>query len=76
MYALVAGIEAAGSDDPAEIQKALNGLSYDSVIGKIQWSATNHGGPAADYMAINTITNNALETTDYSKDKISELLAK
>jgi ABC-type branched-subunit amino acid transport system substrate-binding protein len=42
MQALVAGIERAGTTDPAQVAQAMLGLSYETPIGTQTIDATTH----------------------------------
>lgn len=39
---LFAGIKKAGSTDPAKVAKALDGLSFDSIVGKVTMRGADH----------------------------------
>ena len=50
MQALFAGIEKAGSTKPGDVAKALEGLTFDSIQGKVTLRAKDHQIEAPTYV--------------------------
>jgi ABC-type branched-subunit amino acid transport system substrate-binding protein len=64
---LFAGIEEAGSDDPAEVAEALNDLSFDSIAGEVTLRGDDHQLLRPSYMG---------QVTGKGKDLAFDILSK
>ncbi|UQU62761.1 ABC transporter substrate-binding protein [Couchioplanes caeruleus] len=70
---LAAAIGKAGGTDRAKVRDALEGLTLTTPNGTYRYSATDHSGLTADYIAITTVRSGAFVPTDYSRAKLATL---
>ncbi|MEV4703256.1 ABC transporter substrate-binding protein [Actinoplanes sp. NPDC049316] len=70
---LAAAVEKAGGTDRAKVRDALEGLTLTTPNGTYRYSAADHSGLTADYIAINTVRSGAFVPTDYTKTKLATL---
>jgi len=73
MQVIFAAIEKAGSTDHQAVRDALSTLEVDTVIGPIEYSDTNHGGPGAEYIAITKIADGEMIGEPWSVTNLDAL---
>ena len=71
MKVLAAGIQNAGSTDPAKIQKALEGLTLLTPNGTYHYSATDHAGLSSKYISVNVVKGGAFQATEWATAQFS-----
>jgi branched-chain amino acid transport system substrate-binding protein len=68
---LAAAITAGKSTDPAKIRTALEGLALTTPNGTYHYSATDHAGLAAKYIAIDVVHGGKLVATDWARTQLA-----
>lgn len=71
---LKAAVESAGSTDHTAVRDAIEGLDILTYTGQTKFSATDHVGLTADWIAIDTIKDGEFLATENTLAKFAELL--
>ncbi|MEN4473011.1 ABC transporter substrate-binding protein [Mycolicibacterium cosmeticum] len=67
---IAAAVEAAGTDAPDAIRRAMESLSCRTPEGQYNFSPTDHCGLVADDVAVAVIRDGAFRLTEWSQDKL------
>lgn len=67
---IAAAVEAAGTDAPDAIRRAMESLSCRTPEGQYNFSATDHCGLVADDVAVAIIRDGAFRLTEWSRDRL------
>ena len=70
---LAAAVDKAGGTDRAKVRDALEGITLTTPNGTYRYSATDHSGLTADYVALSTVRSGAFVPTDYAKAKLAKV---
>jgi branched-chain amino acid transport system substrate-binding protein len=70
---VAAAIERARGDEPAAVQRALDGLSLVTPQGEYRYSPTDHSGLRVDDVAITEIRQGRFVLTAWSKERLARL---
>jgi branched-chain amino acid transport system substrate-binding protein len=67
---IAAAVDAAGTDAPAAIRRAMESLSCRTPEGQYNFSPTDHSGLVADDVAIAVIRDGDFRLTEWSRDRL------
>ncbi|GIE95670.1 ABC transporter substrate-binding protein [Paractinoplanes rishiriensis] len=70
---LVAALEKAGGTDRDKVRDALEGLGLTTPNGRYAYSATDHSGLKAEFIAVNTVTKGAFVPTAETQKQLAGL---
>ncbi len=68
---LAAAVTGAQSTDPEKIRSALEGLTLTTPNGTYRYSATDHAGLAATYIAVAVVKDGKFQATDWARDQLA-----